>query len=83
MTDLRSGQMCPGPVASFSMTRHDDEWLGFQTFDRSAITDGSGRCLPTESAHSWNTQAIEFYEALGFARDDAVSMGKRLIEDPG
>ncbi|HUQ18458.1 MAG TPA: GNAT family acetyltransferase [Gemmatimonadaceae bacterium] len=28
-----------------------------------------------------NLEAIEFYEAIGFARDRAISMGKRLIAD--
>jgi ribosomal protein S18 acetylase RimI-like enzyme len=28
-----------------------------------------------------NAQALDFYRHLGYARDDAVSMGKRLIAD--
>jgi ribosomal protein S18 acetylase RimI-like enzyme len=30
---------------------------------------------------STNTEVIGFYEALGFHRDDVVSLGKRLISD--
>ena len=28
-----------------------------------------------------NTEAVGFYRSLGFAEDDSISMGKRLIED--
>ncbi len=28
-----------------------------------------------------NTEAIGFYRSLGFAEDNSISMGKRLIED--
>ena len=30
-----------------------------------------------------NSDAIQFYERLGFSVDDVVGMGKRLIEDGG
>ena len=30
---------------------------------------------------SSNTAVIEFYRSLGYAQDDALSMGKRLIKD--
>ncbi len=30
-----------------------------------------------------NTQAIEFYKRIGFAVDEVVSMGKRLVRDDG
>jgi hypothetical protein len=29
-----------------------------------------------------NRQLIEFYQRIGCARDDVVSMGKRLVTDP-
>lgn len=28
-----------------------------------------------------NTEAVGFYRSLGFAEDDSVSMGKRLVKD--
>lgn len=30
---------------------------------------------------SSNTEAVDFYRALGFSVDDSLSMGKRLVED--
>ena len=32
---------------------------------------------------SSNAEAIGFYRALGYAQDDVISLGKRLIEDRG
>ncbi len=28
-----------------------------------------------------NREVLEFYEAIGFSRDDVLSLGKRLVED--
>ena len=30
---------------------------------------------------SSNKEVIEFYKAIGFNKDDVVSMGKRLVQD--
>lgn len=30
-----------------------------------------------------NSAAIDFYAELGYARDDVVSLGKRLVDDGG
>ena len=72
-------------------------WVNYLAVDPAQQGDGIGRVL-IESAERHlhdlgcpkinlqirvgNPGAVEFYEHLGFAIDDVVSMGKRLVDDP-
>lgn len=71
-------------------------WVNYLAIDPSAQGSGHGRAMMV-AAEQWlldrgcpklnlqvrstNDAAMAFYESLGFARDDVVSFGKRLIAD--
>ncbi|MFF2494949.1 GNAT family acetyltransferase [Agromyces sp. NPDC058064] len=71
-------------------------WVNYLAVADPARGTGLGRLLMDEAerlliergcpklnlqVRSSNTEVIAFYERLGYAVDDAVSLGKRLIED--
>lgn len=74
-------------------------WINFLAVAPAHRRRGIGRMLMEEAerrllaegcpkvnlqVRTGNVEAIAFYEALGYAPDDVVSLGKRLIEDwPG
>jgi ribosomal protein S18 acetylase RimI-like enzyme len=71
-------------------------WINYLGVDPDRRRSGVGRALMGEAEHllrvrgcpkinlqvrTSNTDVIAFYEAIGFAMDDVVSMGKRLEQD--
>ena len=71
-------------------------WVNYLAVDPLQERAGIGRAMMVAAEHhllglgcpklnvqvrGQNTDAIAFYERIGFARDDVVSFGKRLIPD--
>ena len=72
-------------------------WVNYLAVDPERRRSGCGRRL-VQAAESYlaglgcpkvnlqirgsNADVVAFYERLGYALDDTVSMGKRLIRDP-
>ncbi|MGX5696419.1 GNAT family acetyltransferase [Agromyces soli] len=71
-------------------------WVNYLAVDPSLRGGGLGRRLMAEAerllvergcpklnlqVRTTNTEVLAFYERLGYVADDAVSLGKRLIED--
>lgn len=71
-------------------------WLYYVGVDPERQARGNGRAIVAEAerrllelgcpkinlvVRSTNTKVIGFYEALGYATDDVVLLGKRLVED--
>lgn len=71
-------------------------WVNYLAVEPSRRALGHGRALMAEAerlllargcpkinlqVRSTNTAVIEFYRRLGYAQDEAVSLGKRLIPD--
>lgn len=71
-------------------------WINYLAVSPASRRNGYGRLLTDEAearlramgcpkvnlqVRSANAEVIEFYEAIGFAREDRLSMGKRLVTD--
>ena len=73
-------------------------WANYLAVDPSCQGHGYGRLIMSHleeqllalgcpklnlQVRGGNTAALKFYEAAGYAQDDAISLGKRLISDEG
>ena len=71
-------------------------WINYLAVGRECRKQGFGRRLMDEAEarlraigcpkislqiRSSNAEVVAFYRSLGFSVDDALSMGKRLVED--
>jgi ribosomal protein S18 acetylase RimI-like enzyme len=71
-------------------------WINYLAVDSAKQRSGIGRMLMSEAerrlaalgcpkinlqVRATNVEALGFYEQLGYATDDVVSLGKRLVED--
>ena len=87
------GKLVASVMAGFDGHRG---WVNYLAMDPKHRRSGLGRKLMEhveEKLHAMgcpklnlqirtsNTEALDFYRRLGYAQDDAVSMGKRLIPD--
>jgi ribosomal protein S18 acetylase RimI-like enzyme len=71
-------------------------WINYLAVEPSRQLGGTGRALMAEAerllraagcpkinlqVRPGNTKAMEFYRRIGFVPDEAISFGKRLVED--
>jgi len=90
---VRQGQIVGTVMAGYEGRRG---WINYLAVSPAQQRKGTGRRLMQEAekrllflgcpkvnllVRTSNSQVIEFYRKLGFTRDDAVSLGKRLLVD--
>lgn len=88
-----NGQLVASVMAGYDGHRG---WINYLAVDPSCRGDGVGRLVMDHAEQhliasgcpkinlqirAESSGAIQFYERLGFAVDDVVSMGKRLVQD--
>jgi ribosomal protein S18 acetylase RimI-like enzyme len=89
----RNGQLVASVMAGYEGHRG---WINYLAVDPSSRGAGVGRLIMERAEEhlvaagcpkinlqirAENSEAIQFYERLGFSVDDVISMGKRLIDD--
>ena len=71
-----------GAIVATVMAGYDGHrgWINYLAVEPERRRQGLGRALAVEVERR-NLDAIAFYERVGFATDDVVSLGKRLKRD--
>jgi ribosomal protein S18 acetylase RimI-like enzyme len=88
-------QLCGSVMAGYDGHRG---WINYLAADPARRREGIGRRLVAEAEallfgrgcpkinlqiRASNSEVVDFYRAVGYAEDDVLSMGKRLVYDEG
>lgn len=95
LVGVLDGKICASAMAGYEGHRG---WVNYLAVDPDVQNSGMGRRIMSEvesrllnlgcpkinvQIRSSNSNAVEFYEKIGYSTDEVISVGKRLIKDGG